>query len=273
MNVAASKSTLFLVLYTVMYVIMNTGRCMINGYIYHGASALTKLSTHRSMQNRWFKYNNGIRSNRLYNSKKVCLEQCSIVPQTITLSDDEATLLDTFYRVVQDEELGTTIRVAGGWVRDKLLNVAVKKDIDIALDNMSGKDFVTILNKWSKTRGLKTIQIGIIQQNPEKSKHLETATAHIGQFAVDFVNLRTETYSADSRIPNITIGTPYEDAMRRDLTINSLYYNVNTKEIEDYTKVGYADLLSGLIQTPLQALITLQDDPLRYDVVTHSDTC
>jgi hypothetical protein len=34
--------------------------------------------------------------------------------------------------------------------------------------------------------------MGIIQQNPEKSKHLETATAQLGRFSVDFVNLRTE---------------------------------------------------------------------------------
>lgn len=43
---------------------------------------------------------------------------------------------------------------------------------------------------------------------------------------IDFVNLRTESYSEDSRIPNIEIGTPIEDAYRRDLTINSMFYNV-----------------------------------------------
>ena len=31
------------------------------------------------------------------------------------------------------------------------------------------------------------------------------------------------------------IGTPEEDAMSRDLTINALFYNINTEQIEDYT--------------------------------------
>ncbi len=31
-------------------------------------------------------------------------------------------------------------------------------------------------------------------------------------------------------------GTPEEDAFRRDFTINSLFYNINTGLIEDFTK-------------------------------------
>lgn len=47
---------------------------------------------------------------------------------------------------------------------------------------------------------------------------------------LDLVNLRSETYT-DSRIPQMTIGTPKQDAERRDLTINSLFYNINTSEV------------------------------------------
>jgi aminopeptidase N len=54
------------------------------------------------------------------------------------------------------------------------LGVRGKEDIDIALDNMSGKDFSMILNRWYTNHGKKTVKVGIIQQNPEKSKHLET---------------------------------------------------------------------------------------------------
>ena len=50
-------------------------------------------------------------------------------------------------------------------------------------------------------------QIGVIQSNPEKSKHLETATVQLGKFSVDFVNLRTETYADDSRIPEVRTPT------------------------------------------------------------------
>jgi hypothetical protein len=30
-------------------------------------------------------------------------------------------------------------------------------------------------------------------------------------------------------------GTPQQDADRRDLTINALFYNINTREVEDFT--------------------------------------
>ena len=51
---------------------------------------------------------------------------------------------------------------------------------------------------------------------------------------LDFVNLRKEIYT-DSRIPEIEFGTPLEDAERRDLTINSLFYNINEQKVEDFT--------------------------------------
>ena len=41
----------------------------------------------------------------------------------------------------------------GGWVRDKLLGVSGKEDIDIALDNMAGNDFAIALNKWQINKG------------------------------------------------------------------------------------------------------------------------
>jgi tRNA nucleotidyltransferase (CCA-adding enzyme) len=34
------------------------------------------------------------------------------------------------------------------------------------------------------------------------------------------------------------IGTPTEDAYRRDLTINALFYNINEDKIEDFTGKG-----------------------------------
>lgn len=36
--------------------------------------------------------------------------------------------------------------------------------------------------------------------------------------------------------PPPQFGTPEEDAFRRDFTINSLFYNINTGLIEDFTK-------------------------------------
>jgi tRNA nucleotidyltransferase (CCA-adding enzyme) len=59
------------------------------------------------------------------------------------------------------------------------------------------------------------------------------------------------------------IGTAEEDAFRRVLTINALFYNIQTKQVEDWTGKGFADLRRGIVATPLPPLTTLLDDPLR----------
>ena len=64
-------------------------------------------------------------------------------------------------------------------------------------------------------QGLQSQSVGLVSKNPEKSKHLETATMQLEGFWIDFVNLRTECYTSDSRIPEMVIGTPVEDAFRR----------------------------------------------------------
>lgn len=93
------------------------------------------------------------------------------------------------------------------------------------------------------------------------SHYLVTAT--FGKIELDFVNLRTEAYSEDSRVPQMSLGTPSEDAFRRDLTINALFYNIHTQLVEDFTGQGLADLRRAIIRTPLPSMVTLQDDPLR----------
>ena len=138
-----------------------------------------------------------------------------------------------------------------------------KVDIDITTDNMMGAEFAGVLNRWLANHGRKSYNVAIISRNPDKSKHLETATMKLGEFWIDFVNLRTEAYTEGSRIPVMQIGGPQEDACRRDLTINSLFYNINTGRVEDFSGRGLADIEGRLIRTPLPALTTLLDDPLR----------
>lgn len=170
--------------------------------------------------------------------------------------------------VVREQALpNLTLRVAGGWVRDKLLrphaDLGTAVDIDIALDTMLGRDFAERINAYLLDHGLHASSVGLIQKNPDQSKHLETATMRVMDVWLDLVNLRTETYSHDSRIPDVAIGTPLEDAMRRDLTINALFYNINTAALEDHTHRGFDDIRARLVRTPLPPLTTLLDDPLR----------
>ena len=59
-------------------------------------------------------------------------------------------------------KLDTQIRVAGGWVRDKLLGLE-SEDIDFALDNMSGEEFANKLSEYVSSVGEKTSSVGVIK--------------------------------------------------------------------------------------------------------------
>jgi len=59
------------------------------------------------------------------------------------------------------------------------------------------------------------------------------------------------------------MGTAIEDALRRDFTINALFYNLNLRTIEDLTGMGLSDLHRKIIRTPISAFTTFEDDPLR----------
>ncbi|KIR32489.1 tRNA adenylyltransferase [Cryptococcus deuterogattii MMRL2647] len=180
---------------------------------------------------------------------------------TIALSPSEATfvaLLDDFANHLSPP---VECRIAGGWVRDKLLSLP-SSDLDIALSIPSGHSFAVAFVDFLKAKNVPTGSVGKVVANPEQSKHLETGTTRIMGLECDFVGLRSETY-ADSRIPQVKPGTPFEDASRRDLTINALFYNVHTRQVEDYTRMGLSDLENRIARTPLPPRQTFQDDPLR----------
>ncbi|KAL0460203.1 UNVERIFIED_CONTAM: CCA tRNA nucleotidyltransferase, mitochondrial [Sesamum latifolium] len=193
----------------------------------------------------------------------MCITPASIhVKDKIDLTETEKLIFDCLLQVVQHFNLPTQIRVAGGWVRDKLLEKECH-DIDIAVDDMSGREFCEKVNEYLRSIGKKTHDIGVSPRKPDQSKHLETAVVKLFDVSVDVVNLRSEDYSENSRIPTMRFGGAEEDAFRRDLTINSLFYNINTSSVEDLTGRGIADLKSGKIATPLPPKRTFLDDPLR----------
>ncbi len=168
----------------------------------------------------------------------------------IQLTPKEQKIFTVLRKVVSEKAPNTTLRVAGGWMRDKLLGLE-SNDIDIAVDNMTGEEFARLISG----------NVSVVEANPEQSKHLATAMVRLEGLPIDFVNLRTETY-ADSRIPEMKFGTPEEDASRRDLTINSMFFNINTNEVEDFCG-GMEDLKNNIARTPLDPVQTFMDDPLR----------
>jgi tRNA nucleotidyltransferase (CCA-adding enzyme) len=194
------------------------------------------------------------------------------------------------------------LRFTGGWVRDKLLG-AGSHDIDVAINKMTGYQFGLKIKEYLEIPGnkqrygladdgpVKAVSSGSgspkgsrmapmaeaghkpahkglgglhrIEANPEKSKHLETVTTKILGLDIDLVNLRKETYSEDSRNPQMQFGTPEEDALRRDATVNALFYNLHTSSVEDFTGRGLDDMEQKTIRTPMEPYQTFKDDPLR----------
>ncbi|KAL8430110.1 hypothetical protein ACSSS7_006130 [Eimeria intestinalis] len=175
---------------------------------------------------------------------------------TLQLTPGEQHLFSSLNNCVRDKKLNIELRAAGGWVRDKLLGIP-SKDIDIAIDNMTGAAFADVLNDRRA--------YGVISKRVEQSKHLETATMRLFSFDLDLVNLRSEDYSSDSRIPTVTtLGTPLEDAARRDFCCNALFYNLRSGLVEDWLGKGLTDLKRGLVRAAhVCPYTTLRDDPLR----------
>ena len=64
----------------------------------------------------------------------------------IELTDVERKVFDILLGINEKYQLGLTLRVAGGWVRDKLLG-SESDDIDISLDKMTGKVFCEYVRK------------------------------------------------------------------------------------------------------------------------------
>ncbi|GKD76781.1 putative CCA tRNA nucleotidyltransferase 2 isoform X1 [Tanacetum coccineum] len=83
----------------------------------------------------------------------------------------------------------------------------------------------------------------------------------------------------NSRIPTMKFGCAEQDAYRRDLIVNNLFYNINTCLVEDLTGIGLDDLKSGRIVIlarfefemveELKAAVVVNDD-VKYVIVDKS---
>jgi tRNA nucleotidyltransferase/poly(A) polymerase len=192
----------------------------------------------------------------LYNSWKESIER-----PKIKLTPDEKKIFKQLRKVTGGK---VQMRVAGGWVRDKLLGKE-SDDIDIAVD-MPGYELAYMIagDKAHKVSLEKSADPSEVEPSDEM---MVGAVEMFGQ-KIEFVPMRTEHYpESDSRQPSIKLtDDPKEDVKRRDLTINALYYNINTGQVEDYVN-GKADLgLDGgqiHLRTPDEPMKTFHEDPLR----------
>jgi len=166
----------------------------------------------------------------------------------------EAISLEIFNVISKaSKELQIESYVIGGYVRDFFLKRGNSKDIDVVAVG-SG---IELAQKVSK----------LLPNKPKVQvfKTYGTAMLRYNDVEIEFVGARKESYSEDSRNPDVTEGNLQDDQNRRDLTINALALSLNEDSfgalLDPFN--GIEDLKSKVIKTPLNPDITYSDDPLR----------
>lgn len=144
----------------------------------------------------------------------------------------------------------------GGCVRDEIMGLPIK-DIDLAVDLPDGG---VRFAWWLHEKGYTLRKLTTYPA-------FGTAMLHLKKFPdleLELVQTRREKYTDRfSCHPETAHGTLEEDTMRRDLTINALYYDISRQKYIDLSGKGLSDIENHIIRTPADPDITYDDDPLR----------
>ena len=166
----------------------------------------------------------------------------------------EAISLEIFEIISKaSQQLGLESYVIGGFVRDYFLKRGTAKDIDVVTIG-SGIDLAekvsSLLPNKPKVQVFKTYG---------------TAMLRYKDIEIEFVGARKESYSEESRNPEVSEGNLQDDQNRRDFTINALALSLNESNFGELLDPfnGIDDLEDGILRTPLNPDITYSDDPLR----------
>ena len=143
---------------------------------------------------------------------------------------------------------GHELALVGGPVRDAFLGV-VPHDLDCAT-SARPQQTERILRAW----GDACWDIG---------KEFGTIGARKGETIVEATTYRTEEYEVGSRKPTVAYGDSLEgDLTRRDFTVNAMALRLPDLELVDPFG-GLADMRAGVLRTPVSAVQSFDDDPLR----------
>jgi poly(A) polymerase len=174
-------------------------------------------------------------------------------PISRQMIDEEA--LKVLYRL---HHHGYLAYLVGGSVRDLLLG-KVPKDFDVATNAHPHE--ITSLFKNSRIIGRRFRLAHVFFKG---NKIVEVSTFRSRS---EFEEVETE---GGEIIRKDSFGTPEEDALRRDITINGLFYNIADFSLIDYVG-GMADLERGIIRTIGDPGERFQQDPVRMiRVIRHS---
>ena len=158
----------------------------------------------------------------------------------------EAELLGLLKRASAD--LSVRAWVVGGYVRDKILG-RPHANPDVVVD---GGDALRLAERFAELAGA---------EPPITFERYGTAQVNLPGHLVEFVTARAESYSSDSRKPDVRPATLEEDLRRRDFTVNTLLMDLDG-EVHDLLG-GRQDLDAHILRTPTDPLRTFADDPLR----------
>lgn len=146
-----------------------------------------------------------------------------------------------------------SIYIIGGYVRDLLMNRKVPTDIDFVTE----QNGILLAEKIAEEIN-PNIKVSIF-------KNYGTAMFRYNDIDLEFVGARKESYTENSRKPEVENGSLEDDQKRRDFTINSLAISLNKENFGELIDPfnGQNDMTNKIIRTPLEPHQTYSDDPLR----------
>jgi len=185
-----------------------------------------------------------------------------IIPRSehpISRKNIDREALKVLYRL---RDAGHVAYLVGGGVRDLYLG-KTPKDFDISTDAKPGQ-----LRKIFKNSRLIGRRFRLVQVFFHGGKIIEVSTFRCrSEFDLNGLNSNAKE---NVLAANNTYGTPSDDAFRRDLTINGLFYEIENHNIIDYTG-GVNDLEQGLIRFIGEPDRRVQRDPARMlRVIRHA---
>lgn len=166
--------------------------------------------------------------------------------------------LKVLYRL---RDAGYTAYLVGGGVRDLYLG-KTPKDFDISTNAKPGQ-----LRKIFRNSRLIGRRFRLVQVFFHGGKIIEVSTFRCrSEYDLNGENNKGEAVLAS----NNTFGSPSDDAFRRDLTINGLFYEIENFNVIDYTG-GVNDLQKGIIRFIGEPNTRIQRDPARMmRVIRHA---